>query len=294
MCIRDRNAQYPRIANLLLDEVVPGQALALVFHATLMGPFGQPALAVLERVAVDEAGAYVLVVEGAIPTAHGGRFGHVGEATIAERARALSRSALAAVALGTCAAYGGIPAGGPNPTGCVGLAEFLGRDGLTTPVVNVPGCPPHPTWFVETVAQLLLSGLPGPGDLDEVGRLRSVYRGLIHENCPRRADFDVGRLARAFGEPGCLYELGCKGPYTDARCPAHRWNGGVNWCIGAGHPCLGCSEPEFPDLLAPVYRKFGPETSQHAYRRARCAPCSLTPSPASRATSGSSSASKTG
>ncbi len=288
------NAQYPHIANLLLDEVVPGKALGLVFHATLMGPFGHPALEVLKRVPVDGAGSYVLVVEGAIPTASSGAFGHVGEVTMADRARTLGENALAAVALGSCAAYGGIPAGAPNPTGCVSLKEFLDREGIATPVVNVPGCPPHPTWFVETVAHLLLSGLPGPGDLDEVGRLRSVYPGLIHENCPRRADFDVGRFARAFSEPGCLYELGCKGPYTDARCPTHRWNGGVNWCIGAGHPCLGCSEPEFPDLLAPVYRKFGPETSHDTYRRARCAPCLLTPSPASRDTSGSSSALKTG
>lgn len=288
------NAQYPHIANLLLDEIVPGKALALVFHATLMGPFGQPALAVLERVPVDEAGAYALVVEGAIPTAQGGGFGSVGEVPLADRARALGRDALAVVALGTCAAYGGIPAAGGNPTGCVGIREFFRDVGVTTPVVNVPGCPPHPSWFVETVAHILLRDLPTPEDLDKVGRLRSVYRGLVHENCPRRADFDVGRFARAFGEQGCLYELGCKGPYTDARCPVHRWNGGVNWCIGAGHPCLGCCEPEFPDLLAPAYRKFDPETSQNAYRRARCAPCLSTPSPASRGTSGSSSASKAG
>lgn len=287
------NAHYPHIANLLLDEIVPGKALALVFHATLMGPFGQAALEVLERVPVDEAGAYVLVVEGAVPTARGGGFGHVGEVPMTDRVRVLGRDALAVVALGTCASYGGIPAAGGNPTGCVGVKEFLEREGIATPVVNVPGCPPHPLWFVETVAHLLC-GLPGRGDLDEAGRIRSVYQGLIHENCPRRADFDVGRFAHAFGEPGCLYELGCKGPYTDARCPAHRWNGGVNWCIGAGHPCLGCSEPEFPDLLAPVYRKFDPQSAQNTFRRARCAPWLLTPSPASRGTSGSSSASKAG
>jgi hydrogenase small subunit len=287
------NAQYPDIANLLLDEIVPGKALALVFHVTLMGPTGRPALEVLERIREDEAGPYVLVVEGAIPTARGGGFGHVGGVPMTDRVRALGRNARAVVALGTCASYGGVPGSGGNPTGCVGVKSFLEGEGIGVPVVNVPGCPPHPAWFVETVAHLLLFGLPRPGDLDEVGRLRSVYQGLIHENCPRRGDFDVGRFARAFGEPGCLYELGCKGPYTDARCPAHRWNGGVNWCIGAGHPCLGCCEPEFPDRLAPVYRKFDSQTARDTYRRARCAPWWLTPSPASRVTSGSSSASKT-
>ena len=288
------NAHYPHLTNLLLDELVPGKALALVFHATLMGPFAQPALEVLNRIPVEEAGAYVLVVEGAIPTAHEGRFGQIGEVPMAERVRALAQEALAAVAIGTCASYGGIPAAGGNPTGCEGVKVFLDREGIALPVVNVPGCPPHPSWFVETVAQLLREGLPRQADLDEVGRLRAVYAGLIHENCPRRADFDVGRFAHGFGEPGCLFELGCKGPYTDARCPVHRWNGGVNWCIGAGHPCLGCAEPEFPELFAPAYRKFDPEASRDIYRRTRCAPCLLTRSPASKGTSGSSSASKTG
>lgn len=177
---------------------------------------------------------------------------------MAERVRKLALRSAEVVALGTCAAYGGIPAGAPNPTSCLGVGDFLRQEGIETPVVNVPGCPPHPRWFVDTVAHLLF-GPSAIEQLDEVGRLRSVYLGLIHENCPRRADFDVGRFAPRFGEAGCLFELGCKGPYTSSRCPAHRWNGGVNWCIEAGHPCIGCCEPEFPDLLEPIYRKFGPE-----------------------------------
>ena len=263
------NAEYPNIGNLLLDELVPGKGLAFRFQATLMGPTGRPALEVLERIPKAQAGEYHLVVEGAIPTAEGGRYGTVGEVPMADRVRDLAQGAAAVVALGTCAAYGGIPAGAGSPTGCLGVREFLRREEIEVPVVNVPGCPPHPRWFVETVAHLLLFGLPKPKELDEVGRLRSVYSGLIHENCPRRADFDVGRFAPGFGQLGCLYELGCKGPYTDARCPDLRWNGGVNWCIAAGHPCIGCCEPEFPDHFSPLYRKFAPEVSQAAYRRAR-------------------------
>lgn len=263
------NSEYPDIQNLLLDELVPGTGLAFRFHATLMGPTGRPALEVLERIPEAQAGEYFLVVEGAIPTAEDGRFGMVGEVPMAERVRALAQKAVAVVALGTCAAYGGIPAGTPNPSGCLGTGAFFRKEGTEVPVVNVPGCPPHPRWFVETMVHLLLFGLPRPEELDEVGRLKSVYQGLIHENCPRRADFDVGRFASAFGQPGCLYELGCKGPYTDSHCPFQRWNGGVNWCIGAGHPCIGCCEPEFPDGMSPFYRKFTAEEAKASYRRNR-------------------------
>lgn len=264
------NADYPSLKNLLLDELVPGKALALRFHATLIGVTGQSALEVLERACQEEAGSYVLVVEGSVPTAEGGRFGMVGEVPIAERVRGLASRSAAVVALGTCAAYGGIPAAAPNPTACVGVGELLRREGVEVPVVNVPGCPPHPRWFVETLVQLLLQPSLAE-ELDEVGRLRSVYSGLIHENCPRRADFAVGRFAAGFGEPGCLLELGCKGPYTSSGCPIHRWNGGVNWCIEAGHPCLGCCEPEFPDFPAPLFRKVRAVDAAAVFRGKTCA-----------------------
>ncbi|NOX44313.1 MAG: hydrogenase small subunit [Caldiserica bacterium] len=260
------NAAYPDIKDLLLDEIVPGKSITLVFHATLMGPTGRPALEVLDRAPGKAAGDYLLVVEGAIPTRHP-NFGRVGERPMAERAVELARGAVGVVAVGTCASYGGIPAGAPNPTGCVGIGELLRREGGAVPVVNVPGCPPHPRWFVETVAHLLLHGPPRPEELDGAGRLRAVYPDLVHDNCPRRADFDVGRFAPGFGDEGCLYELGCKGPYTDANCPYHGWNGGVNWCIKAGHPCIGCCEPEFPDYPSPLFRKATAQEAEASYRR---------------------------
>ncbi len=260
------NAAYPSIINLLLDEVVPGEKIVLRFHATLMGPTGQPALTVLERIPAEKAGDYVLVVEGAIPA---GGFGAVGEIPMEERFRTLTDGATAVIAMGTCASYGGIPAAFPNPTAAKGVANSLSTVGVGVPVVNVPGCPPHPRWFVETLTHLLLYGPPRPEELDAVGRLKVVYPSLIHENCPRRADFDVGRFAKGFGEIGCLYELGCKGPYTEANCPYHQWNSGVNWCIKAGHPCIGCCEPEFPDFPAPLFRKANAQEAISSFRRAK-------------------------
>jgi hydrogenase small subunit len=202
-----------------------------------------------------------LIVEGAIPKAEDGIYGAIGEkegraVTMVQRVESLGSNALSVIALGTCAAFGGIPAADPNPTGCVGVGEALRAANISTPVINVPGCPPHPDWLVGTLAHILLLGLPKAEDLDEYGRPKAFYGQLIHENCPRRAYYDEGKFAKKLGDPGCLYELGCKGPVTYADCPLRLWNNGVNWCIGAGSPCLGCVEPGFPDLVSPLYEKM--------------------------------------
>jgi hydrogenase small subunit len=216
----------------------------------------------LDATARREKGKYVLIVEGAIPTAgKAGEYGSIGEkdgkpVSIFDRVESLGKDALAVIALGTCAAFGGIAAGEPNPAGCISVSEVFRRRNISTPLINIPGCAPHPDWFVGTVAKILLLGLPKPEELDEYKRPKDFYGQLIHENCPRRAYFDEGKFAKHFGEPGCLNELGCKGPVTHADCPLRLWNGGVNWCIGSGSPCIGCVEPGFPDLLAPFYQKL--------------------------------------
>jgi hydrogenase small subunit len=163
---------------------------------------------------------------------------------------------MAVIALGTCAAFGGIPAAAPNPTGARPVKEFLDSKGISKPLVNIPGCPPHPDWFTGTVAGIILNGLPTADDLDDLLRPKAFYGKLIHENCPRRAYFDEGKFAKNPGDEGCLYGLGCKGPITYADCPLRRWNNGTNWVIGAGAPCNGCTQPEFPDGTAPFYEKL--------------------------------------
>ena len=105
----------------------------------------------------------------------------------------------------------------------------------------------------------MLKGLPGADDVDELARPLTFFGKLIHESCPRRPDFDSSRFAKKFGDDGCLFELGCKGPYTYSDCPTRMWNHGVNWCVGAGAPCSGCVEPEFPDKLSPLFRKLTEE-----------------------------------
>ena len=200
-------------------------------------------------------------MDGVISTADGGIFCTVGEKEekpipVYQWVVDLGKKAMAVIALGTCASFGGIPGARPNLTGVKSLREIYKEEKITTPLINIPGCPPHPDWIVGTIASLLLNGLPTADDLDDNLRPLAFYGKLIHENCPRRAYFDEGKFAKKFGDEGCLYELGCKGPITYADCPTRRWNNGTNWVIGAGAPCNGCTQPEFIDGTSPFYEKL--------------------------------------
>ena len=255
------NSASPTIKNILIDQIVPGVHINIRFHATIMAGSGEQAIEVMENTAREKKDGYILVVEGAIPTATDGVYGVIGERNgspvkMEDRVVELAQNAMAILAVGTCASFGGIPAGAPNPTGCKPVKQILDTKGISKPLVNIPGCPPHPDWFVGTVASVVLNGLPKAEDLDDNLRPLAFYGKLIHENCPRRAYFDEGKFAKKPGDEGCLYELGCKGPITYADCPIRRWNNGTNWVIGAGAPCNGCTQPEFPDMTSPFYEKL--------------------------------------
>jgi len=258
------NAFAPGVGRVVLSELAPGKHVSLRFLTTVMAGQGQQVLDVLRDTAVRDKGGYFLVMEGSIQLGDP-EFAMQGvvdgrEVPIREQAATLARAAAAVVSMGTCASYGGIPSGAPNPTEAVSMGEFLKREGIATPVVNIPGCPPHPDWLLGTLTAVALYGLPAAAStLDDLGRPSMYYGKCIHETCPRRADFDAARFAKRFGDRGCLYELGCKGPVTFADCPTRMWNSGTNWCIGAGSPCHGCVEPDFPDRLSPLYRKFDQE-----------------------------------
>ncbi|MFW6114922.1 MAG: hydrogenase small subunit [Thermodesulfobacteriota bacterium] len=255
------NTVAPSIKHLLIDEVVPGRHISLRFHMNLSAGSGDPLIKAIEDTGQKYEGQFLLIVEGVVATADGGIYCTLGEKggkgiTFLQWVVELGSKAMAVIALGTCASFGGIPGARPNPTGVKPVREIFDEEGITTPLINVPGCPPHPDWFVGTVAKLLLGGLPKEGDLDDLLRPKEFYGLLIHENCPRRPYFDEGKFAKKFGDPGCLYELGCKGPITYADCPIRQWNNGVNWCIRAGMGCQGCTQPEFPDFLGSFYEKI--------------------------------------
>jgi len=155
--------------------------------------------------------------------------------------------AKAVIALGACATHGGIPAGKPNPTEAKGVKDVLGK-GAT--VINIPGCPAHPDWFVGTLVHLIMYGIP---ELDDKARPKMFFADTIHQNCPNYSYYVDGQFASKFGDKGCLIMLGCKGPETRSDCPLRRWNNATEWCIGAGAPCIGCCSLDFPDGPSPFY-----------------------------------------
>lgn len=257
------NSVSPKIKNLIVDEIIPQRKVELLFQEVVMAASGELALRILENTKKTEKTKYILIVEGAVPTKDQGIFGTIGEEkgnpkTMSLILKELAERAAFLIGLGSCASFGGISGAMPNPTGCVGVSEFLAEQKINKAIVNIPGCPPHPDWFMGTVANILLNGLPKKEELDEFNRPKQFYGKLIHESCQRRADFDVGRFAQHLSDEGCLYLLGCKGPTTYADCPLRQWNDSVNWCVRAGNPCLGCCEPEFPDSNAPLYEKSIP------------------------------------
>jgi len=240
-------ATHPTVEGLILDLI------SLDYSETLLAAAGHQAEQALHDAVAQNQGRVILVVEGSVPTADHGNFCKVAGRTPQEMLRAVAPQAVAAVAIGSCASWGGVQSAAPNPTGAVGLGEalrlenILKSDGSGLPVINLPGCPASPYNLLATLLYYLtLHRLP---ELDAKGRPRFAYGRLIHENCERRPHFDAGRFAEQFGDAGhrqgwCLYKLGCKGPETYANCPAIQFGdvGANTWPVGIGHPCFGCAE----------------------------------------------------
>jgi hydrogenase small subunit len=226
----------PDLAEFILHVV------SLDYHETLMAAAGHAAEAALRTSMKENDDKYVLVVEGAIPRKDNGAYMKIGGRPAVAMLQEVAEHAAALVAIGSCASWGGIPSADPDPTGAVGVDEIV----KGKPIVNIPGCPPNPYNFLGTVLEYARYGrLP---ELDAEKRPKFAYDRTIHEHCPRRAHFDAGRFALAFGDAGhrngwCLYKLGCKGPDTHAGCSTRHFNEVVDaWPIGIGAPCIGCTE----------------------------------------------------
>jgi hydrogenase small subunit len=230
----------PSLEALILDLV------SLDYHHTLQAASGTAAEAAREQAMRANRGKYLLLVDGSVPTKDGGIYstiaGRSNEAVLAECAD----GAAAVIAVGSCAAFGGLPGADPNPTGAVPISALL-KD---KPVINLPGCPPLPTTLGGIVAHYLaFSELP---ELDDLGRPLAFYGETIHDRCYRRPFYDQGKFAESFDDRGaragwCLFKLGCKGPVTYNACATTKWNQGTSFPIASGHGCLGCSEPSFWD-----------------------------------------------
>ena len=229
----------PTVESLIFD------AISLDYHHTLQAAAGHGAEAAREAAQEENKGEYILVVDGSIPV------GNPAYSTIAgisnlDMLKTAAKDCFAIVAVGTCAAFGGLPHADPNPTGAVSVSEII-KD---KPIINVSGCPPIPVVITGVLAHFLTFGtIP---ELDALGRPAAFFGQNIHDRCYRRPFYERGQFAETFDDEGakkgwCLYKLGCKGPTTYNACATLKWNSGTGFPIQAGHGCIGCSEPRFWD-----------------------------------------------
>ena len=233
-----------------IDELIL-ETISLEFNETIMAAAGHAAEEHLEEAMKTFKGKYLCVVEGSIPRAMGGIYGTIGAKgeTFEEHLKHVAHDAAALVAVGTCATFGGVPAASPNPTDAVGVQDII----KNKPIINIPACPANPANITGTILHFVLTGqIP---ELDHLNRPKFAFGYRIHDNCERRAHFDAGEFVEEWGDIGaknnfCLYKMGCKGPMTFNNCSIIKYNSGTSWPIGAGHGCIGCSEPQFWDKYA--------------------------------------------
>ncbi|MBN2869377.1 MAG: hydrogenase small subunit, partial [Campylobacterales bacterium] len=244
-------SSHPKIDDLILNYV------SLDYHELLMAASGERSEAVLDEIVRNDAGRYILIVEGAVPMGLDGKFLRIGPKgeTGVELLRRVSANAAAVMAVGSCAFDGGVVAAEPNPTGAVGVSEALGRDDI----INLPGCPVNPINIVGTLLHyIMFEEFP---KLDAKNRPEWAYGFRVHDNCERRGHYELGEFVKEWGDEGakkgwCLFEMGCKGPYADLNCSLVKFNEGTSWPVQAGHGCFACGQGKIAFDLYANHRKL--------------------------------------
>ncbi|MDQ3886316.1 MAG: hydrogenase expression protein HypE [Actinomycetota bacterium] len=272
-------AENPTIESLLLGAH-PGVPRLVLHSAVTNMEAGPNYLRAHEQALKGELDApYVIVLEGsvteetkALETSGGhswwswqgeepwGADGELRPVSVDEWIARLAPGAAAAIAIGTCATWGGIPSAHGNPTGAMSLMDFLGRDyrsAFGLPVVNVPGCAPVGDNFTETVAAILyfLQGFGPLPEFDDLGRPAWLFGETVHRHCVRGAYYEEGIYASEFGDKECLVEIGCWGPVVNCNITSRGAIRHAGGCMNAGGACIGCTMPGFPGKFTPFYKK---------------------------------------
>ncbi len=220
----------------------------------------------LERACRDELGEFILVIEGSIPDETNKNQGYWAALGV-DRETGLPKltvdwidslvpNAWAVMAVGTCATYGGIHAMEGNPTGAMGLPDYLGWDWRSKnniPIVCVPGCPTQPDNLTEVLLYLVYqwAGRSPMIDLDEQLRPRWLFTETLHEGCDRGGYYEQGQFAESYGSKECIVKLGCWGPVVQCNVGKRGWINGIGGCANVGGICIGCTMPGFPDKFMP-------------------------------------------
>jgi hydrogenase small subunit len=258
-------ASNPSIEELL-GGAVPGVPRVHLHNPLLAYENGEAFMEVMHRAARGELGDFILIVEGSIPDetnkAEGTWAGlGVDKATgqpipTVDWIDRIAPHAWAALAAGTCATYGGIHAMAGNPTGCMGLADYLGwgwtsRTGV--PLVCMPGCPIQPDNFMETLVYLLrqAAGHAPMIPLDDLLRPRWLFSETVHEGCDRGGYYEQADFAPEYGAKQCIVKQGCWGPVVNCNVGKRGWINGLGGCPNVGGVCIGCTMPGYPDKFMP-------------------------------------------
>jgi ferredoxin hydrogenase small subunit len=230
----------------------------LLWHPSVSEATGEQVVAVLDDVAAGHTKLDALVMEGAVlrgPNGSGSfnMLSGTGRSMLHWIERLAPRAEMV-VAVGSCAAFGGVPMAGHNPTDASGLqfqgvepggvlgASFRSRAGL--PVINIAGCAPHPDWIAQTLAALTLGDL-NAGALDNFARPKFFAEHLAHHGCARNEFYEFKASAEALSQRGCLMEhLGCKATQAVGDCNQRGWNGNGS-CTRGGYACIACTSPGF-------------------------------------------------
>lgn len=249
------NAQAPDLLTTL-----EAAGIELLWHPSLSEATGREVVELLEAILRDEQPLDMLCIEGSMMMGPQGtgRF-HMLAGTgkpMIHWVQALAEKARYTLAIGSCAAYGGITAAGNNHTEATGLqydgevaGGLLGSDYQSTDgfqVINVAGCPTHPDWVTDTLMSVAL-GEHEESRLDSFGRPRMYADQLVHHGCSRNEFYEYKASATAPGERGCMMEnMGCLGTQAHADCNTRVWNGHGS-CTSGGYACINCTAPEFEE-----------------------------------------------
>jgi hydrogenase small subunit len=258
-------ATQPSIEDVLLGAI-PGLPKVHLHNPVLAYETGDDFMKFWYQAEQGRLDPFVLVVEGSIPNESikkDGYWAALGTDPITKQPikttewiDRLAPKALAVIGAGTCATYGGIHAMQGNPTGAMGLADYLGwkwKSKAGLPIVNVPGCPVQPDNFMETLLYLLfqVAGLAPMIPLDEQLRPTWLFGNTVHDGCDRAGYYEQGDFAEFYGSEKCIVRLGCWGPVVNCNVPKRGWMAGIGGCPNVGGICIGCTMPGFPDKFMP-------------------------------------------
>lgn len=251
----------------LVRGIIPGMPGLVLHHPLLAYDNGAEFLQAWYEAESGKLDPFILVLEGSVPNEQisaEGYWAALGADPVSgdpiatvEWLERLAPKAAAVVAVGTCATYGGVPAMKNNPTGAMGLPDYLGwnfRSKENYPIICIPGCPAQPDNITETILYLtmMLAGRAPAIELDAALRPKWLFNRTVHEGCNRAAFCEHGDFAQTYGnDTRCLVKLGCKGPVVKCNVPTRGWIRGTGGCPNVGGICIGCTSPGFPDRFMP-------------------------------------------